>query len=135
MTIRLWVHPLFCHSSSYGSHRRNRPNVIFKQLHPPAQSESQITSRPPERCNPFGVLCVSPLGPSPVSLTCFMSIGRSLCSILARFNWLHSVQSSSSTYRPSWISERLALLQRLCQQPAENHHSDSLNLCSYSFSH
>lgn len=64
-----------------------------------------------------------------------MSTGRRLSSILARFNWLYSVQRSSSTYRSSWISEHLALLHRLCQQPAEKHQSDSLNLCSYSLSH
>lgn len=42
------------------------------RLYPAAAAESWTTSRSPERCNPFSVLCVFPLALPTVSLTCFL---------------------------------------------------------------
>lgn len=45
--------------------------------------------------------------------------------------------SQCSAHKSSWMSAHLALCKRmrLCQQPAEKHHSGCSGLCSYSFSH
>lgn len=70
-----------------------------------------------------------------VRITCFISAGRRQNGMLPRFNWLHSMQRSSNIHTGRRISDHFTLLQRFCQQPAEKHHSDSLNLCSYFSTH
>lgn len=89
---------IFCHLSRQESNRKTQiiqaKCLSFWQLHPAVPGESHVTSRPPESCNPFSVLRVFPLGLLQAGLTCFLSKGRRLSSIVARFIWLHSVLNS-----------------------------------------